>query len=107
MTGTDAEVLATLRDDSDCPGDVLALAERAVVTGKGLLAEAHNRAEAATSADTVGSSNSSSTILAARVPNPDSNLANLSRTYYARLRNEIGTALGLPPSVSLYGENED
>jgi hypothetical protein len=100
----DGEVLATLRHDPDCPADVLALAERAVVAGAGLLAEAHNRAEAATSADTVGSSNSSSTILAARVPNAYSTLSNWPRTYYARLRIELQRALGLPMDPHLYGE---
>jgi hypothetical protein len=56
-------------------------------------------------ADVEGSSNSSGTVVAARVPDPDSTLSNFPRTYYARLRVELETALGLPPSMSLFGED--
>jgi hypothetical protein len=87
----------------ECPADVPGLAEQAA--RKGLLVACHRRADAATDADTIGSSNSSSTILAARVPAWDSTLPNRSRTYYARLRKELREALGLPPSVSLYQED--
>ena len=83
----------------------LRLAEEAAAKGKGLLVAAHNRAWAATSADTVvGSSsfNSSRTVLAARVPDSDSHLPNWPRTYYARLRVEIETSLG-KPSSGVYG----
>jgi hypothetical protein len=97
LTGeTDAEVLATLRGDSDCPPDVLKLATRAAA--KRLLAACHQRALTATDADTASSSNSSRTIHPARVPDSDSTLPNYSRTYYARLRRELQQAMGLAVS---------
>ena len=82
----DAEVLAMVEGALDCPADVLRLAQQAAA--KGLLVGCHRRADATTDADAVGSSNSSSTILATRVPIPDSHLANRPATYYARLRRE-------------------
>ena len=101
---TDAEILAMLEGALACPADVLGLAEQAAE--KGLLVGCHRRAEAATDADAVRSSNSSSTILAARVPIAESHLANRPATYYPRLRTEIRKALGLPPPpVTLYGED--
>jgi hypothetical protein len=86
---TDADVLVLLRGAPDCPPDVLALAEQAAAEKHGLLVAAHRRAEAAMWADVEGSSQSSATVLAARVPDPDSNLSNWSRTRASKAAQSV------------------
>ena len=88
---TDAEVLARLRCDPNCPADVLLLAEQA--SRKGLLAAANERAEAETWEDAVGSSR------------PDSQLTSLSRTFYSGLRADLQKVLGFPVSAQSLGED--
>ena len=88
---TDAEVLARLRCDPNCPADVLLLAEQAA--RKGLLAAANERVEAETWEDAVGSSG------------PDSQLTNWSRTFYSGLRANLQKVLGLPVSLQPLGED--
>jgi hypothetical protein len=100
---TDADVLARLRSDPDCPAAVLLLAEQAA--RKGVLAEANERAEAENWTDAMGSSQSGVTTSPAGVPDSDSQLTKWSRTYYSRLRGNLEKVLGLPLSVPRFGED--
>jgi hypothetical protein len=100
---TDADVLARLRRDPDCPAAVLLLAEQAA--RKGLLAEANERAEADNWTDAMGSSQSGVTTSPAGGPDSDFQSTNWSRTYYSRLRAILEKVLGLPLSVQPFGED--
>lgn len=98
---TDTDLLARLRRDPECPAKVLLLAEQAA--RKGRLAEANERAEAVSWDDAIGDSLSPAPPGSTRVADPESQMRNLSRTYYSRLGVELEKVLGLPPSAQRFG----
>jgi hypothetical protein len=100
---TDADVLARLRSDPDCPAAVLLLAEQAA--RKGVLSDANERAEAENWTDAMGSSQSDVATSPAGFPDSDSQATNWSRTYYSRLRANLQTVLGLPLTAQRFGED--
>jgi hypothetical protein len=99
---TDADVLEQLHNYADWPRDLDELAQEAAVRGR--LREAYHRALNATTPEAAGSSQSSATIQAARVPDLYSHLPNWSRTFFSQLRRELEGVLGIEPRVKLFDD---
>ena len=91
---TDTDLLARLRRDPECPAAVLLLAEQAA--RKSRLVEANERAEAIAWDDAIASAESGGPLSTAWASDPESQMRNLSRTYYQRLVAELEKVLGLP-----------
>ena len=91
---TDIDLLARLRRDPECPAKVLLLAEQAA--RKTLLVEANERAEAVAWDAAIGNTESTGAPSSEWSQDPESQMRNLSRAYYARLGMELEKVLGLP-----------
>ena len=91
---TDVDLLARLRRDAECPANVLLLAEQAA--RKGRLVEANERAEAIAWDDAIGNAEPQAPLSPEWVGDHESQMRNLSRTYYERLSAELQKVLGLP-----------